>query len=166
MAFGQSIVLSGDPGTRFEEGIISGTPKPGTCMTIKNAAKVGTRYTWEAFNAGGRDGGFQIIAVLREDDLSGVINSTAYVSGTRGFLYIPRAGDKLNMLVADLTGTASASELYEIGELFTPQDLTGKLLPSNLATNPVRKPFAALEATVLSSAYTADTLTAMMFTGF
>jgi len=167
MAFGNGILvalLSAE--SQKVSGIISGTPKPGTCMTIKNTAKTGTRFTWEAFNAGGRDGGFQIIAVLLDDEESGNNATTAFTTGTRGELYCPRAGDILNMLVGDLSGTASASELYSIGELFTPQDATGKLLPQNLASNPVRKPFASLESTALVTAYAADTLTAMMFTGF
>lgn len=167
MALGNSILVAPTAQDRQKiSGIISGTPKPGTCMTIKNTARSGTRWTWEAFNAGGRDGGFQIIAVLLEDEESGVNATTAFVSGTRGELYCPLPGDILNVLVADLSGTSSASELYTIGELFCPQDATGKLIPQNLATNPVRKPWASLESTALVNAYTADTLTAMMMTGF
>ncbi len=162
----KSIIVSTVHQQQKFEGIISGTPKPGTCMTLKNTALSGTRFTWEAFNAGGRDGGFQIICVLLEDDKSGSNSGTAYTNGARGFLYCPASGEQLNMLVADLSGTASASELYSIGQLFTPQDAVGKLLPQNLASTPARKPFVSLEATVLSSAYAADTLHWMMYTGF
>lgn len=93
------IVVSAAPAGRFLEGIISGTPKPGTLMQVKAGVEpVNGRHTWEAFSGG--DGEQTLVAILREDELQGKDCETAYVSGTRGFLYCPIPGDELLVRVA------------------------------------------------------------------
>lgn len=181
MARGNAIVVSSQARGVFREGIINGTPKPGTMMTIKPAVvSVGTRFTWEAFLAtnsgsGGtvRDAAKRLVTVLLPDDVSGANATTAYVSGTRGFLYCPAPGEELNMLVADFAGTSSASELIAIGDMFCAQNGTGKLIKNTLVntrfdslfTVPDSIPWQALEATTLATDYIADTLTWMQFCG-
>lgn len=152
MAKGLSIVVSADPRGVFLEGIISGTPKPGTCMQVKAAtAPVGGRFTFEVVSRS--SGAIGPIWVLREDDFQGKVGVSnvaaytggppapgdAYVSGTRGFLYAPVAGEDLNMIVASVSGTADD---VAIGDLFGVQTATGKLLANSAFAS---APFQALE---------------------
>ena len=80
MARGNEIVLTSPYGRKME-GIIDGTPKPGTIMQIKAAtAAVGGRLTWEVYNrdaTGNRPQG--PIAVLDIDHLQGRTADDAYV---------------------------------------------------------------------------------------
>ena len=48
MAKGNEIIVSSEPRGRFEECIVSGTPKPGTVIDIKpTVAAVSGRFTYE-----------------------------------------------------------------------------------------------------------------------
>lgn len=138
MAKGKSIVLTSDPRGLFDEGIISGTPKPGVCLEVMAAAFSGGRPTFRAVTrATGAKGP---IAVLLADDLQGKTEDDAYVSGTRCKIYWPVAGDELNMRVADVSGTADD---VAIGALFGVETVTGKLkADSSYASTP----FQAQEA--------------------
>ena len=182
MARGSAIVISAQARGVFKEGTISGTPKPGTMMTIKPAvALVGTRFTWEPFlttqtgsGATVRDAAKRLVSVLLPDDLQGSNQLTAYVSGARGYLYCPAPGEELNMLVVDPgAGTSSASDLIAIGDLFCAQNGTGLLIKNTLVntrfdslfTVPDSLPWTALEATATNTAYAVTTLTWMLFNG-
>lgn len=157
MATGRQIVIANDPRGRFIEGIIDGTPKPGTVMQIKASTEpVNGRHTWEVYNQAA-DGNQALIAVLCEDILNGKTVSDAYVSGTRGRLYIPLPGDDLNMLLADVSGTADD---HVIGEKLMVDDGTGKLIATT--GTPEAEPFVLME-TVTDP--TADTLAWCIFTG-
>lgn len=126
MARGKEIVMD-SPNVRgkFEEGIVSGTPKPGTCMEIvPNTAPVGGRFTWRAWTR--NDGAKGPIVVLREDALQGKTTTDAYVSGTRCFLYWPCAGDHLNMLLRYQPGTGTSLN-ENIGDLLEVDGATGML---------------------------------------
>lgn len=135
MSKGNSIIVTADPcGVRIE-GIIDSTPFPGYCMQIKPAvAPVAGRHTWQARNTTAGSKGQ--VTILLEDDLQGFLGvgaarsfpsditgtgstpgspGTAYVSGTRGFLYDPLMGDDLNIYLKDVAGTADD---VAIGDLF------------------------------------------------
>lgn len=117
MSKGQSIIVTAKPQGVFLEGIIDSTPSPGMCMEIKPAvAPVSGRHTWRARSlAAGSKGQ---MTILRENDLEGFLGlgayrsfgprapGTAYVSGTRGFLYDPVMGEEMNIYVKDVAGTA------------------------------------------------------------
>lgn len=130
MARGNRIVVSADPKGKWVEGFIGAglTPKPGTIMQIDHtiSLKAG-RHTWVLYNAdadGGRPKGPYI--VLCEDWLSGQPGSTgSYTAGARGFGYIPEHGDELNLLVANLAGTADD---HTAGEILIVDDGTGLLI--------------------------------------
>lgn len=127
MAKGNRIIVASNPRGLFEEGIISGTPKPGTCMEKTAAtAPVSGRFTYRAVTRA--DGAIGSICVLLEDRMQGKLATDAYVSGTRGFLYYPVAGEDLNMLVGDVAGTADD---VAIGDLFGVTQTTGKLKANN-----------------------------------
>lgn len=123
MAKGTKIIVASNPRGLFEEGIISGTPKPGTLMEKKAATVyVSGRPTYQAVTRA--DGAIGSVCVLLPDTMQGKLSTDAYVSGTRGFLYFPVAGEDLNLLVGDVAGTADD---VAIGDKFGITQNTGKL---------------------------------------
>lgn len=157
MAKGNEIVVSADPRGKYLEGYVSGTPKPGTLMQIKAETEpVGGRHTWEAFNPDA-DGNQRIIAVLLPDQLNGKTATQAYADGDRCYLYCPIAGEDLNMLVANIAGTADA---FAIGDLMIADKGTGKLIATT--GSPESEPFLVMETI---SALTADALVWCKYTG-
>lgn len=141
----------------FKEGIIDGTPKPGTCMTIKAAVEpVNGRFTYEAYNRAADAERAEVI-VLLEDELQGFGVTDAYVSGTRGRLYVPQNGDVLQMLFANISGTGDA---FAIGDYVMIDDGTGKLIATT--GTPEMECFKVLET---QAGLTADTLVLCMYTG-
>ena len=161
MAKGNEIIVSAEPMGRFIEGIVYGTPKPGTCMQIKAAtAAVNGRFTWEVFNSDA-DGDQRLVAVLLPDQLQGKLATDAYTSGDRCFLYCPIAGEELNMLVTDVdTGTA---DTFAIGDLLMIDDGTGKLVDTT--GTPEMESFICLETNPDQTAAQADMLVHCMYTG-
>lgn len=168
MAKGNEIIVTANPKGVFSECIVSGTPKPGTVMEFKRGvtSTTGGRWTYEPAGttaASGvqgmaADGNRLPIAVLLPDHTQGKTATDAYVSGTRGFLYFPVAGEELNMIIENQSGTADD---FAIGDKLIVDDGTGKLLIS--ASTPESEPFICLE-TITDP--TADTLTWCMFTGY
>lgn len=157
MALGAAIVLEQAPRGKRIEGVISGTPKPGTCMQIQaGTAPIAGKFTWEAYSASA-DGDQRLVAVLLADELQGKLATDAYVSGTRGFLYIPVSGEELNMLVADVAGTADD---HTIGELLMIDSGTGKLVTTT--GSPEMESFICLE---VATDPAADALMRCMYTG-
>src|SRR4051794_2489426 len=101
---GTEIVVSSEPQGHFAEGIIGAALKPGICCEITPAvAMVGGRPTWRARTSA--DGAIGPVVILVNDYLQGKLATDAYVSGTRGFLYWPQAGEEFNMLLGDVAGT-------------------------------------------------------------
>lgn len=152
------IVASVEPRGRFIEGIIEGTPKPGTVMQIKAATEpVNGRLTYQVYNKAA-DGARGQIAVLCEDRLQGKTVSDAYVTGTRGLLYFPVPGDELNMLLDD--DGIGTSDDFAIGDSFMVDDGTGKLVAANGTAE--SEPFVLLETV---AGLSADTLALCQYTG-
>jgi len=135
MSRGNSIIVIADPKGNRLEGIIDSTPFPGYCMELKpSVAPISGRHTWRARSTTAGSKGNMVI--LLEDDLQGFLGvganrsfpsditggpstpaspGTAYVSGTRGFLYAPEMDDELNIYIKDVAGTADD---VAIGDLF------------------------------------------------
>lgn len=156
---GQRIIVSADPKGIFLDGIISGTPKPGTIMQIDVSEGIDEatgRPTYEVFNRD-FDGQQGQMAVLLEDDLQGKTASDAYVSGTLGQLYIPLPGEELNMLVKDVSGTADD---HSLGATMMVDDGTGMLVTAYGSAE--SESFQLLEAL---TDITADTLAHCVFLG-
>ena len=126
---GNEIMVSANPQGKFVEGIISGTPYPGTIVQPDTSvALVGGRQTWVVYDAdadGGRPKGPFI--VLREDHLQGKIHSDAYASGDRGFGYIPLAGDELNLYWKD-EDTGTTTNDIAAGQVGIVDDGTGLII--------------------------------------
>ena len=168
MAKGNKIIVSAEPKGRFLEGYISGTPKPGTVVELKwTTAIKGGRWTWEAAvttaatgaNHGMAANGDRLpITILVNDELRGKLITDAYVDGDRCFLYQPAIGEEVNVLVANLAGTADD---HTIGEKMMVEDGTGKMLVSVGAIE--AEPFVLLENITDP---VADTLAWAYFTGY
>jgi hypothetical protein len=157
MARGNEIIVSANPRGVFLEGIVSGTPKPGTCMQIKAATEmVNGRFTYEAYNRDA-DGNRYPIIVLLPDNLRGKLATEAYADGDRGFFYCPLPGEELNVLKLDVSGTADD---FAIGQQLIVDDGTGKVLGTT--GSPEAEPFICLE-TITDP--TTDQLVHVMFTG-
>jgi hypothetical protein len=155
MAKGNTIVASAHPQGVFLEGVISGTPKPGTVMEVKPATPLTNgRETYQAVSRA--SGAIGAIFVLLEDDLQGKLPTDAYVTGTRGRLYAPIAGEELNMLVGDVSGSG---DTIAIGDLYGVTTVTGKLIKNSSFAS---APFMAIESSV---ALTADTLICFKYLG-
>lgn len=150
------IVLSANPQGKFLEGVVYGTPKPGTVMTIRSSFYQGGWHQWEPFSYS--SGARALIAVLLEDDNQGKTISDAYVTGTKCFLYCPIPGEELNMLIDDVSGTGDTHA--DLEELIV-QTATGKLIATT--GTPESEPFRLLGAL---SALSDDALAPCVFTGY
>jgi len=166
MAYGNAIIVSGEPKGVFKEGIVSGTPKPGTVMEMVAAtADVNGHFTWAAYGtdasaagAVATDGDRAAIVVLLPDPTKSA--TTAYASGGNCFLYCPTPGEELNMLFEDIAGTGTDQDVC-IGDKLIVDDGTGKVMKSTGSVE--AEPFIALEA---ATNVAADTLIHCMFTGY
>ncbi len=147
--------LTNSPKGVFLEGIISGTPKPGTIMTLKaGVAPQGGRFTYEPYEtASGADGDPRMQAVLLEDHLQGKTFSDAYVSGTRCFMYVPISGEEMNILLSG-EGTSGSANVFTIGERLKVEHASGHLIAEGTSAN--QSPWMLLEA--VTEAVSTDTL--------
>ena len=152
-----TIILTPNPKGTFINGIVAGTPKPGTCMQISpEVAKVGNRLTWRVPTLAA-DGERTLIAVLVEDSLQGKLVTDAFVTGTECTLYVPAEGEELNILHNNVAGTADD---VAVGDKLIVDTGTGKF---NVTTgSPESEPFIATEAVTDP---TADTLISAIYTG-
>jgi hypothetical protein len=142
---GSTIVVACDPAGIFLEGIITDTSVPGTCMeidpTFEHQPLVGGRHHWRHYQPAA-DGQQRQIAILREDDMQGILYNTPYVANTRCFMYVPALGEEMNVRVAGQPGTGSANE-YDPGDRLTPQAATGMFILQS--TSATWAPFKVME---------------------
>lgn len=159
MAASNNVIIlntHGQPIVRIE-GTIDGTPKPGTIMQPKAATEPSLgRHTWTAYsrtNDGDRPAG--PIAVLDVDELQGKTVDDAYASGSRGFMWVPRAGDEANILCLNLTGSGSGeSDVFAIGDTLIIDSGTGKGINSVSMGTVQDEPFVVMETVASISADT------------
>lgn len=156
MALGSKIVLTEHEKGVPLEGTISGTPKPGTVMEIVATALVNGRPTFRVYQPG-TDGDRRPIIVCVPNPHDGQLATTAYADGDHGFFYVPVAGQELNMLVADVSGTADD---HAIGDIMIVDSGTGKLIVTT--GTPESEPFILLEAATDPAA---DALMRCFYTG-
>ena len=156
MSTSNSIVLAGAPHGKFLEGIVSGTPKPGTAMMLSEGVEpVGGRHQWEAFDA--TDGDRTLCAILLEDYFLGKDHLTALVTGSRIRMYCPIPGDEMQVLLQNVGGTADA---YTIGQKLIMDNASGLFIGTT--GSPEREPFLVMETL---AGLTADTLCTVIYTG-
>ncbi len=134
MAKGNEIIVSAHPQGKFNEGIISGTLKPGTQVQIQaGTAPVEGRFTYEAYNPSADNDPREVI-VLLPDPFQGFLPTSAFVSGQRVQVYTPLPGEDINMLVKGQAGTGSANA-FTIGERLSPEHGSGKLIQQSTSGN-------------------------------
>ena len=162
MARGNCILINGtDPKGRMVEGIIATgeTPKPGTILQMDpTVALAGGVHTFKLYNRdadGNNPAGPHY--VLLEDSYQGTDATTAYAAGARCRLYPPLPGDELNLLVANIAGTADD---HSLGEILMVDDGTGKLIAT---TGSPEKEVAMLLEAITDP--TADTLAWCVWAG-
>lgn len=164
MAKGNSIVVSANPKGTFHEGIIGSglTPYPGIVMQIDHSvALVGGRNTFVLYNAdadGGRPKGPYYI--LMENYLMGKVMTDPWAAGERAMFFCPAAGDEVNLLFGDQSGTGATSDIA-IGDILIPNDTDGEWLVTT--GTPETEPAQAKEA---YSDLTADQLVWCVWTGY
>jgi hypothetical protein len=141
MARGQRIVVNPDAKGTYAQGYITTAEKPGTvCQLDASVALKHGDHTYKVYQPGtdGENplGGYWI---LIEDLYQGKTKDDAYAAGDFAKFYSPRMGDQLNLLVANLAGTADDHALNEkmmvdtgTGKLIittgTPEDEVAQLL--------------------------------------
>ena len=150
---GTQIIISTEPQGKFIEGIVSGTPKPGTFMEVVPAvARTQAGWKWRASTK--TTGNPRNIVVLLEDKLQGKIYSDAYEDATKCFLYRPTGGEIIHGLVLDVAGTGS-TDIHAVGDLMAINN-AGKLVADAAYT------FPQLTLKEAVGPMTADTLAAVM----
>ena len=160
MAQGNSILVTGEPKGVYLDGIVSGTPKPGTLMELTSTAAVGGRFTYQVYQPG-TDGEQRAVIILLDNDLLGVPATTAYATGDRAKFYCPLPGEEVNVLAKNIGGTATGSgDSFAIADLLTVDTGTGKVIATT--GTPEMEPFQVLETV---AEITTDTLVHCMFTG-
>ncbi len=156
MASGNKILVNPDPAGVRLEGTISGTPKPGTCMEIKATALINGRPVYQVYQPG-TDGDQRPVIVALEQPYDGTLATTAYADGDHGFFYAPIAGEEMNCLVADISGTGDD---HAIGDVMMIDSGTGLIIVTT--GSPEMESFILLEA---ATDPTAAALMLMMYTG-
>lgn len=157
---GNKIVVNADPRGHFEWGYLTTAEKPGTIVQIDpSVALKSGKHTWVVYNRDA-DGNRPLgpFAVLVEDEYQGRSNDTAYTAGDFVKMYFPQAGDELNLLFFNQSGTGDDVAL---GDLLIVDDGTGKVFTTT--GSPETEVAVALEALVDP---TADVLLWCRWTGF
>ena len=152
MAKGSNIIVSNAPRGTYWEGVLTGALLPGTIVQIKVSAGLDDdgNPSFEAYNAA-LDGDRRPLFVLLPDIYQGRDELTAYTTGTRCRVYMPLAGDQLNV-VSDAALT--------FGDLLIVDDGTGKVLATT--GTPESEPFQALKTV----GAVANQLVHVLVTGF
>lgn len=131
MARGNRTIVTADPKGQFEEFIVpaSVTLYAGMAVTKDpSVALQGGKFTCKIYDAdidGGRPKGAVFIVTEELLALWGKHWDTGYTAGGRCSAYSPRAGEELNLLLADVAGTADD---HAVGEILIIKDTTGKFI--------------------------------------
>ena len=162
---GTEIIVSSNPlGRRFEGIIASGqTFSPGMVVQMDPTVDlVNGKHTCKIYDRdadGDRPAGPLI--VVDYDCLGGKTAADAWPVGSSANIrfagYIPMAGDELNMLLKDISGTGDD---HTKGEILMVDDATGKLIATT--GSPESEPFLLLESVTDP---TADTLAWVVYSG-
>lgn len=164
MARGTRIVVSDQPRGRWEELYVGSgvTLYPGMIVQkdLSVALKGGreTVILYDADADGGRPkGGPFLVATNELGAMVGRDYTTAIPAGEKELFYTPYAGDELNLLIANLSGTGDD---HAIGEVLIVDDTTGKMIAT---TGSPETEVAVLKEAITDP--TADTLAWCQWTG-
>lgn len=131
MARGNSIIVTADPKGQFDEGLVATgeTFYPG--MIVQRDVSValkGGRWTYKIYNRdadGNMPAGSYWVVTERLGAMVGFTATTSVAAGGRVQVYSPRAGEELNLLVKNLSGTGDD---HAIGEILMVDDGSGMLI--------------------------------------
>lgn len=149
MARGARIVVNPDARGHYEWGYLTTAEKPGTILQIDpSVALKHGKHTWVVYNRD-NDGDQPKgpFVVLVENLYEGREATTAYAAGDFVKMYIPQAGDELNLLFGNASGTGDDIAL---GDIMMVDDATGKVVETT--GSPETEVAVALEAIVDPSA--------------
>ncbi len=144
MARGNKILITEEPRGKFYEGVMNGTPLPGTIMQIQAGVSVdgNGHHTFVVYNRdadGNRPAGPHFVLL---EAGAGRDADAAYITSGSAFMYVPLPGDELNLRWSEAgTGTGDA---VAVGDLAIVDDGTGLLVDTT--GSPEVEPFAAMEA--------------------
>lgn len=161
MARGNMIIVTSNPRGVFEEGFVKTgeTHQPGMIVQRDaSVALIGGRHTYKIYS---RDADGNMPAgsywVVLNDIMMGKLVSETIAAGERLFLYSPVAGEELNLLLLNISGTADD---HALGEILMVDSGTGKLIATT--GSPESECAQLLEAVTDP---TADTLAWCQWTG-
>ncbi len=128
---GSSIIVVSDPKGQFEEGVVATgeTFYPG--MVVQRDASVALKsgkHIYKYYNRaadGDMPEGSHWVVTERLLALQGKIYSDSYAAGERVSLYSPRAGEEMNLLLLNISGTGDD---HTAGEILMVNDGDGKLI--------------------------------------
>jgi hypothetical protein len=131
MARGNTIIVTANPRGIMEEGYVATgeTHYPG--MVIQRDASIalkGGRHTYKIYDRaadGDQPIGAFWIVTERLNALLGKDMTASYTAGDRMSIYSPVAGEELNLLIANLSGTGDD---HAVNEILMVDDGTGKLI--------------------------------------
>jgi hypothetical protein len=163
MARGNRTVVTADPKGQFEEGYVKtgDTHYPG--MIVQKDVSValkGGRHTFAVYNRdadGNMPAGSYWVVTGELGLMLGIPQTTAIAAGERAMYYSPRAGEEVNLLLANISGTGDD---HALGEILMVDDGTGKLIAT---TGTPESECALLKEAVTDP--TADTLAWCEWTG-
>lgn len=166
MANGNKIVIRGTEvnGIR-EEGTLAngGTALPGVIMELKpSTAFTNGRGSYRVYQPG-TSGNRKIMFVLNTNPLNGQVATQAYNDGDHIYLYVPQAGDDLNLLVKGVAGTG-ATTIHNIGDLMIVENASGKLISTTGSEQ--SDPFQVQGDPAAGTSINADTLVWVKATGY
>lgn len=143
---GNTIIVSSNPQGKFDEGTASGSILPGSHVEpVPATADTNGRFTYRNVTRGNGAKGPIIIAL--DDDLQGKLVTDAIVSGTRMRLYTPLAGEELNLVLSESSGTGTVNETA-IGDKLAVQMTSGQLMAGGAL---VSTPYTLLERVSLDT---------------
>ncbi len=159
MAKGNRIVLSPDPQGIKLEGTLTTACKPGQVMEVDPLVLSMTngRPNYRIYQSG-TDGKRAMMVVANVNMFTGGLATDAYAAGDHGYFYVPQAGEEMNMLLGDITGTGDP---HTYRDILIVQSSTGKLITTT--GSPTSEPFILLETL---AALTTDTLAWCFYTGY
>ncbi len=131
MARGNCIIVTGNPRGKFEEGYVKATQTFYPGMIVQRDATIALKsgvHTYKYYDRAA-DGDQPIGAFwVVTEDLNAKIGkpmTEAYAAGERCSLYSPFAGEELNLLLGDVSGTGDD---HALDEILMVDDGTGKLV--------------------------------------
>lgn len=162
MARGSNVIIvSSEPQGKFTEGLVKAAQTFYPGMIVQRDASVALvsgRHTYKIYDrAADGDQPEGAFWVVLNDYLRGGPVTDSFAAGERCFLYSPVAGEELNLLVLNLSGTADD---HALGEILVVDDGTGKLIATT--GSPETEVAQLLEAITDP---TADTLAWVQWTG-